>query len=433
MKNLIISLLISFGFVNTSFAEICNESDNAQDRNGVLFLPNQSKPYTGNNLCTYDNEQYKTKGKYNNGLKNGLWTEWQKNGIKVSEEIYNQGELQSITDFSDLHYQKTQKFYFLNDSESLITSWSYYPNLQMKFELNTKNGLKHGMQYYWYENGQKKGEGNYINGKADGNVKNWYSNGNLESDENFTADKREGIGTTWYKNGQKKREGNYSLGKANGEYRKWYENGQIEQESNYTLGDKNGLWKTWYENGQIKHDRTYENNIAVGKVLEWYESGQLKFDMFSKNNKPFGKQTAWWSNGQKEMEFTANESGVLNGTAIKWHENGQMRARYSCIDGVPDGDATSWGVDGEMFEGSYENGSGSSSLPFKNANNKKIEIIFEDGVQIFLRWFHKNGKRMLESKYINGKPVTYFWDVDGAVESEKELDYIQRTLCVNLY
>ena len=110
-----------------------------------------------------------------------------------------------------------------------------------------------------------------------------------------------------------------------------------------------------------------------------------------------------------------------------------MRARYSCSNGVPDGEATSWGVDGEMFEGSYENGSGFSSIPFNNANNKKIDIIFKDGIQTYLKWFHENGKRALESKYINDKPVTYFWNIDGEFEFEKELDYIQRTLCVNLY
>ena len=433
MKKLIIGILISFGFVNTSFAEICDEASNIQDRNGFLFLPNQTKPYSGESLCSFDNEQFKTKGRYNNGLKSGLWTEWQNNGIKVSEEIYNQGELQSKTDFSDLHYQKTQKIYYSNGIESLITTWSYYSNLQMKFEMNTKNGIFHGMQYDWHENGQKKAEGNYINGKVEGNVKNWYSNGNLKSDENYIYDKLEGSGTTWYENGQKKTEGNYALGLANGEYLKWYENGQIEQESNYTFGDKDGLWKTWYENGQIKQDRTYENNIAVGKVLEWYSDGQLRMEAFSQNNKPLGKQTYWWSNGQKELEFTGDENGLPIGDTIKWHENGQMRARYSCIDGVPDGEATSWGADGEMFEGNYENGSGFSSMPFKNANNKKIEVTFNDGIQIYLKWFHKNGKRLLESKYVNGKPVTYFWDFDGAVESEKELDYIQRTLCVNLY
>ena len=433
MKNLIISLLISFGFVNTSLAEICDESDNVQNRNGVLFLPNQSKPYSGNNLCTFDNQQFKTKGIYNNGLKSGLWTKWQKNGIKISEENFTLGELKSKTFFSDLHYQKIGKIYYSNGIESSKITWSYYPNLQMKFEQRSKNGQAHGIQTDWYENGQKMLEGNFINGKAEGKVVKWYANGNKEDESNFKADEYDGKRTLWYENGQIELEGSYKDGMVDGNLKQWYENGQIREESDYIVGVRDGLMKTWYESGQIKQDRTYENNLAVGKVLEWYSNGQVKFDGFSKNNKPYGKQTLWWSNGQKEMEFTGDESGVTVGTAIKWHENGQMRARYSCINGIPDGDATSWGVDGEMFEGSYENGSGSSSLPFKNANNKKIEIIFEDGVQIFLRWFHKNGKRMLESKYINGKPVTYFWDVDGAVESEKELDYIQRTLCVSLY
>jgi len=431
MRKILIGLLISFAFINSSFAEICDEASNIQDRNGVLFLPNQTNPFTGINLCTFDNEQFKTKGRYNNGLKSGLWTEWQNNGIKVSEEIYIQGELQSKTFFSDLHYQEIGKIYYSNGIENSKITWSYYPNLQMKFAQNSKNGQPHGMQYDWYENGQKMIEGYFLNGKAEGNVKNWYSKGNLKSDENYVADKLNGTGTSWYENGQKKIEGNYSLGKADGEYRKWYENGQIEQESNYTFGDKDGLWKTWYESGQIKQDRTYENNLPVGKVREWYENGQLSYELFSKNNKPYGSQARWWSNGQKRTEFTTDADAVTIGLSSKWHENGQMRAKYSCKDGVPDGEAISWGEDGEEYVGGFENGTGFLITTHENLNNTNLAVTFADGIQVSMIRYDKNGTMILESKYVDGKPKTNRWTKDGKLE--KVSDGIERTLCVNAY
>ena len=79
MKKLLIllfSLLISFnsyGLFGLFEKTICVETD-AQERGDIFYLPNETKPFTGKNLCEYENGQYKSEGKYKNGKKDGKWT-----------------------------------------------------------------------------------------------------------------------------------------------------------------------------------------------------------------------------------------------------------------------------------------------------------------------------------------------------------------------
>ena len=100
LKIILLTLFFSIGLVGNSYAQICNEDSNVQKRNGVVFLPNKTKPFSGQNLCIYDNQQYKVKGEFTEGLKDGNWTYWAKNGIKKTEETYELGNIQTKTIFS---------------------------------------------------------------------------------------------------------------------------------------------------------------------------------------------------------------------------------------------------------------------------------------------------------------------------------------------
>ncbi|MFT4593200.1 MAG: hypothetical protein ACI9JK_000906 [Phycisphaerales bacterium] len=66
----------------------CNETE-GQNRNSLVYLPNQQEPFTGNNLCEYENGQTKIEGKFKDGKKDGKWTEWYENGQIKSEVNYN--------------------------------------------------------------------------------------------------------------------------------------------------------------------------------------------------------------------------------------------------------------------------------------------------------------------------------------------------------
>ena len=83
------SLLSGCGSVEET---ICKETE-GQERNGLVYLPNQEEPFTGKNLCKYENGQNKVKGNYKDGKPDGKWTWWYENGQKKEESNYKYGVL----------------------------------------------------------------------------------------------------------------------------------------------------------------------------------------------------------------------------------------------------------------------------------------------------------------------------------------------------
>ena len=93
MKKLIILLFfifISFSSYSGVFNEtVCFETDGQN----IVFLPNETEPYTGKYLCKYDNGQKEKEGRYTDGRLTGKWTIWHESGQKESEENYKNGKL----------------------------------------------------------------------------------------------------------------------------------------------------------------------------------------------------------------------------------------------------------------------------------------------------------------------------------------------------
>ena len=77
--------------INTIFS-ICVETE-AQIINGIIFLPNMTQPFTGNNLCKYTNGQVKSKEDIKDGKLDGMSTWWYENGNKGLEKNYKDGKL----------------------------------------------------------------------------------------------------------------------------------------------------------------------------------------------------------------------------------------------------------------------------------------------------------------------------------------------------
>ena len=93
MKKLIILLFSTFISINSYGGifdtTICFETDGQN----IVFLPNETDPYTGKYLCKYDNGQKEQEGRYKDGRLTGKWTIWYESGQKESEANYKNGKL----------------------------------------------------------------------------------------------------------------------------------------------------------------------------------------------------------------------------------------------------------------------------------------------------------------------------------------------------
>jgi hypothetical protein len=60
-----------------SFNSSCKESPKLEIINNLYYLPNQEKPYSGEDICVYSSNELE-QGKIKNGRKDGKWTTWNK-------------------------------------------------------------------------------------------------------------------------------------------------------------------------------------------------------------------------------------------------------------------------------------------------------------------------------------------------------------------
>ncbi len=137
------------------------------ERNGILYLPNENKPFTGIYLQLYPNGQKKEELNIKNGLYDGVATMWNDNGQKRMESNYKNGLLDGVYStflFSEL--KSNEDHYIQGEREGLSISWS--PNGRIRRKENYKNGKLDGLKILYYDNGSKFIETNYKDGKKDG-------------------------------------------------------------------------------------------------------------------------------------------------------------------------------------------------------------------------------------------------------------------------
>ena len=165
-KTLIILVLFLFpiliscnSYSGSSDKTVCVDTD-ALIRNGIIYLPNETKPFTGNNLCKYENGQIKSEGNYKDGKPDGKVIDWYENGQIEAEGNYKDGK-----------------------PDGKVTGW--FENGQIQTVLNLKDGKLDGKVIDWYENGQIEAEGNYKDGKLDGKATYWHENGKIKGKVTF--------------------------------------------------------------------------------------------------------------------------------------------------------------------------------------------------------------------------------------------------------
>ena len=140
MKKLIIILFFIFISVN-SYSGVFNETVCFEtDGQNIVFLPNETSPYTGKYLCKYENGQKEREGRYKNGRLIGKWTVWYENGQKESEVSYKDGKLDGKWTLWNKKGQKVrQTNYRYGKLDGKLIEWFQF-NGQIKREQSYKNG-----------------------------------------------------------------------------------------------------------------------------------------------------------------------------------------------------------------------------------------------------------------------------------------------------
>ena len=452
MKKLLLLLLLSTSL--STFADdhleslpygFCYESPKAQVRNGLFFLPNQTLPYSGENICVYPkNGQYHSQGEITDGKQEGWWTWWEENGERWKKEQYEDGEKtgykKTNPTFND--YGQIESELILNryGNEVGVTKYVYRDDNSLREEKSLgTNGKLNGTFIYYIDVGQKVFEDNYKDDKLHGKKTEWdWDDGWKEKEANYKDGTRHGKVTEWDKSGLKLWEGNFKDDVPDGKWTSWGTNaleetfkdgtGNFSIFKNYKLiykliyEDGEGIETRWSEkNGLIEEEITYKNGKKNGKSTTWWNYSDphyLWIEDNYKDGKKNGKSTYWHENGRKESEGDY-KNGKLDGKYTEWYENGQQMEEYNYKDGVPDGEWTSWFKNGlQSGEGSFKDGTG-SFLQLHENNQKSFAVIYEDWTGTHTSWY-ENGQKDSEENYKNGKldGKSTSWSKNGQIYFE---------------
>jgi len=106
-----------------------------------------------------------------------------------------------------------------------ILDRSYYPNKQIRYEIQKDNDKEHGIAKYWDEKGNLINTVQYFYGQIHGDWIRYYNTGEIESITNYEFDKKNGYEITYYKNGNMKSKVLYQDDKQISDIIRWSRNG----------------------------------------------------------------------------------------------------------------------------------------------------------------------------------------------------------------
>ena len=127
----------------------------------------------------------------------------------------------------------------------------YHYNGRLKGEGNYKDDKQHGISKFYHENGKLLSEGNYKDGNENGLFKSFYQNGQLDTEANMQMGKYHGVMNKYYEDGQLKAEGNWKNDKEDGTIKHYHENGQLSLEEKWKNGKNIPPNKSYDEKGQL--------------------------------------------------------------------------------------------------------------------------------------------------------------------------------------
>jgi len=383
MKTKILFITSLVLITSVSFSQSKVNINNLVQYGDKMFEENDDKSYTG---IVFDLDKSTgnkvMEGRYKDGLEDGKWILWYKDGQKNIEKTYKNGK-----------------------EEGQFTRW--YKNGNLEVEGFRINDTWDGEFTEWYENGNKKEEGTWELTKYDDGYNIGYYNQKI------------GKWTSWYKNGEKKLEETYKNGKEEGQLTRWYENGNLEVEGLRINDTWDGEFTEWYENGDVKEETIFENGRIVEQLthfIDYYSNGQIKEKGILKNKKKVGVWTSW--------ELSGSTFGYFIGIKIKSNELLNYNT-LNTIKVISTNLNSNYGLFSLLTEVFYQNNDGFFEIKNMLSDLNRLQLSTTEQQQIIE---HTQERESLKNIFfsLNNNYTTIL--ISSNVLSSMELEHIKNTI-----
>lgn len=303
----------------------------------------------------YENGVLKAEGIFRNGLRNGIFKEYDRQGNLRKIDKFVDGVLQESAE--EVARLELRRDYFPDgkirieatyrqgipegirrefDTEgNVVRSFTFRNGIMIAEGVIGEDGQRQGFWKEYYAYGAIKSIGNYLNGLRVGDWEYFYPDGKLEQRGSFN-DKGlpQGKWLWYYSSGQLLREENYRNGLRDGLLTEYDQMGEIIAQGEFIDNKEEGFWRI--KNGNFTEEGEYAEGERSGTWQHFFADGSLAFVGAFVEGLPNGKHTHYFPNGKKSEEGNYL-MGRKNGDWKKWNEDGSLFITIAFVNGIERG------------------------------------------------------------------------------------------------
>lgn len=371
-------------------------------------------------VAHYPNGNKRSEGVYEEDVRVGKWTYYDKKGNIESVESYENGYLtDTIYDYFANGKVKVLSVYNYGERDGLYLKYNIFDTLIE--EGNYNNGVIDRDWYTYNLDGGKVGEYYYSDGYEQGIQKTFCVNGKLESWKEIELGKvvsqlfldtnenkidqfgqfhgevklhdasnnyirykgmfKNGVAdgrANWFGiDGSILTEGNFINDEKDGLWKWYYEPGKVMKEVEFLMGREHGAYKLYHPNGKLSFEATYVSGNIEGVAKDYYLNGALSYEANFMDGERHGKTVyydysgnvmliRYYDNGEfisySYLDSTGKEVEPIklttgNNLIVSYYKNGQKATEHNRKNGLIEGKYVEYGFDGKVIsEEMYENG-----------------------------------------------------------------------------
>lgn len=339
----------------------------------------------------------KMEGMFKDGVKTGLWKEYNVSGKLISESNWLQG-LESGEQKSYYSNGKLQLVYVCDSGKVLGEVKKYFRNGHLYFNGYYDSEGPAGPWTTYYSNDSIENVAYFVDGKLAGRRMSYSPEGKLTTEEKFDSD-GECLSVKYFDMNGKQYDVTNFLGDS-ATYQVHYPNGKLKAKLCFVDRKKNGMQEYYYPNGQLKMKEPFIYGNAEGECRQWDHKGKPVYIKTYRMNQLDGK---WYGYENGKLDFIDNyEMGTDNGFYVELYPNGHQKRTYEKEGGIRKGICNFLAPDSTwMYSVQYRNNEACAVSYFdktgKLHSNEKVDTATKEII-----CYYKSGKIAARIPFNNG-------------------------------
>ncbi len=313
---------------------------------------------------------------------------------KETVETYPQGQPKRVHEYSRFGAE---------DSLHLRKVTAYFLNGKPEFEAYYRRGRLDGDYRAYWQNGQAQAQGKYENGLREGEWEFHHNQFTLASKGKYRKGAKEGLWTEYWENGELKRRGEYRGDREVGEWVGWNSRGEEALRSTCFEANPPGHYRSFHEGGAVHEEYDCRNGRRTGVFAANYPDGTPRTRGFYDTN---GVKDSLWESFHEDGRIASRETfrvGVWNDSVLRWDDSGRVLEKgfFNMGSGLLTRcDSTGWIVETRPMTANRDDGENWKYYP---DGKRKQLLVFNQGVPMSFRRWHRNGALAAEGVFADGK------------------------------